>query len=114
MAAAVLLGQSASAAIRDRLSSAVARVKPVVWRTRLKAVLSVDVADQLRKISVPVLYLRAKYDRVVPRSASELIAHHMPRLKMIEIDGPHFLLQTKPAESAAHLLAFAREIGFAL
>jgi pimeloyl-[acyl-carrier protein] methyl ester esterase len=114
IAAALLLGQSASSAIRARLSSEIARVKPAVWRSRLKAVLSVDVAVRLREISVPVLYLRAKYDRVVPRSASELIARFLPGLKVIELDGPHFMLQAKPAESAAQLLAFAREVGFAL
>jgi pimeloyl-ACP methyl ester carboxylesterase len=114
IAAAVLLGQSASSAIRDRLSSAVARVKPAVWRSRLRAVLSIDVTGHLCEISVPVLYLRAKYDQVVPRSASELIARHVPRLKVIELDGPHFVLQAKPTESAVQLLAFAREVEFAL
>lgn len=114
IAAAILLGQFASSAICDRLSSAVARVKPIVWRSRLKAVLSSDVAGHLREISVPALYLRAKYDRVVPRSASELIARYVPRLKVIEIDGPHFMLQAKPAESAVQLLAFVREVKFAL
>jgi pimeloyl-ACP methyl ester carboxylesterase len=77
-------------------------------------VLAVDVAELLREVSVPVLYLRAKYDRVVPRSASALIARCLPRLKVIELDGPHFLLQALPGASAAHLHAFADEIGFAL
>lgn len=114
IAAAVLLGQSATSTTRDRLSCAMARVKPAVWRSRIKSALAIDVTGRLRDISVPVLYLRAKYDRVVPRFASELIARHLPRLKVVELDGPHFMLQAKPAESAAQLLVFAREVGFAL
>ena len=113
IAAAMLLGRFASSAARARLSSAIARVKPAAWRARLEAVLSVDVAERLLEISVPILYLRAKYERVVPRSASALIARYLPGLKVIELDGPHFLLQAKPAESAAQLQAFVQELGFA-
>jgi pimeloyl-ACP methyl ester carboxylesterase len=114
IAAAVLLGHSASSATRARLSSAIVRVKPAVWRSRISAALSVDVAERLPEISVPILYIRAKYDRVVHRSASELISRYVPKLRVIELDGPHFMLQAKPAESAAQIQAFAREVGFSL
>jgi pimeloyl-ACP methyl ester carboxylesterase len=114
MAAALLLGQSATPATRARLSSAIAHVKPAVWRSRLKSALAVDVTVRLRDISVPVLYIRAKYDRIVPRAASELIARYLPKLKVIELDGPHFMLQAKPAESATQFVAFAREAEIAL
>jgi len=114
IAAAVLLGKSATSEIRDRLSSAIARVKPGVWRSRVQAVLSVDVTRHLSEISVPALYLRGEHDRVVPQSASELIARYLPRLKVIELDGPHFMLQAKPIDSAAQVIAFAREVEFAL
>ncbi len=114
IAAARLLGQSSSSANRARLSSAIARVKPAVWRSRISAALSVDVAERLHEISVPILYIRAKCDRMVQRSASELISRYVPKLRLIELDGPHFILQVKPAESAAQLQAFAREVGFAL
>src|SRR6185295_19214812 len=100
----------ASSVTQTRLASAIAPVKAATWRARLNAVLSVDVAERLHDISVPVLYLRAKYDWVVPRSASGLIARCLPRLKVIEIDGPHFLLQAKPAESAAQVQTFVQEI----
>ena len=76
--------------------------------------LSVDVSGRLREISVLVLYLRAKYDRLVLRSASELMVRYLARLNVIELDGPHFMLQAKSAESAAQVLAFVREVGFAL
>ena len=90
-----------------------ATVRPAVWRARLRAVLSADVAGRLSNVKVPVLYLRAENDRVVPRSAFEIIAHFLPKVSLVELEGPHFLLQAKPVESAAQVGAFAREVGFA-
>jgi hypothetical protein len=42
------------------------------------------------------------------------MARYLPGLKVIELDSPHFMLQARPAESAAQLVAFASEVGFAL
>ena len=113
IAAAVLLGRFQTAALCARLESVMATVRPAVWRARLRAVLSADVARCLSNVKVPVLYLRAENDRVVPRSAFEIIAHLLPKVSLVELEGPHFLLQAKPVESAAQVGAFAREVGFA-
>ena len=113
VAAAVLLGRSQSPTLRARLRSAIANVKPTVWRARLGAVLSTDVTALLSKVHVPLLYLRAAHDRVVPRSASELISQFFPKARVVELDCSHFLLQAKPAEAASQVQAFAREVGFA-
>jgi pimeloyl-[acyl-carrier protein] methyl ester esterase len=53
-------------------------------------------------IRVPVLYLRATRDRVVPRRASELISKLLPSVKVVELEA-HFMLQAKPVESAVHI-----------
>jgi pimeloyl-[acyl-carrier protein] methyl ester esterase len=113
LAAAVLLGQFRSPALCARLRSAIARVRPEVWQARLRAVLSADVTMRLAKVQVPVLYLRAAQDRVVPRSASELISHFLPKVRVVELESPHFLLQARPTEAAAQVHTFAREVGFA-
>jgi len=113
IATAMLFGRSQSPALRARLRSAIANVRPTVWQARLEAVLSTDVTALLSKVRVPLLYLRAAHDRVVPRSALELISQFFPKLQVIELDCPHFLLQTKPAEAAAQVHAFAREVGIA-
>jgi pimeloyl-ACP methyl ester carboxylesterase len=114
IAAAVLLGRSSSSIVRNRLAAAIAAVAPATWRARSRAVLSVDVVETLRRVQVPVLYLRGRSDRVVPRSAWNLIKSVLPSARIVELDGPHFLLQAKPAECAAQVTAFAREAGFAL
>lgn len=114
VAAAMLLGRWSSKAQRARLSTAMLDVGPAAWRTRLRAVLSVDVVSQLRAVAVPVLYLRGKQDRVISKSAYKLIKETLSSARVVELDGPHFLLQAKPVESAAEVVAFAREVGFAL
>lgn len=114
LAAAVLLGRDSSPLHRNRLSEAMRKVTAEAWRARLRAVLSVDVTAQLKAIKVPVLYLRATHDRVVGQSAWNLIKRSLPPARLAEIEGPHFLLQAKPVESAARITAFANEVGLAL
>ena len=105
-----LLGSFANDALRSALSRAVAQVSPSAFRARLKAVLSVNVSKQYLALMVPVLYLRASRDRVVPRSSSELVLLLNPRSKVVEIAAPHFLLQSAPAKAALAVRTFAQEV----
>jgi pimeloyl-[acyl-carrier protein] methyl ester esterase len=114
LAARVLLGRYRSKAIEMKLEQAIRAVSPEVWRGRLRAALSVDSTTDLCRIQVPVLYLRASEDKVVFSSASEVICRHVSTAKVMEIEGPHFLLQAKPIESAAAIRAFADEHCIAL
>lgn len=51
---------------------------------------------------------RATRDWLVPKSAGGLITTIRPATKVVEIDAPHFLLQTAPAQAAREVAAFAR------
>lgn len=110
MASPLLLGTSATPALRQQLDAALARVSIEVLRTRLRAVINVDVTDTLKRVSVPILYLRATLDRLVPRSACDLIVSLAPQTRIEEVRGPHMLLQTAPAETAAIVDVFARQV----
>jgi len=114
LSAVALLGRHSTPSRRQRLSAAMAQVSADAWRARLNAVLSVDVTWKLKAIKVPLLYLQAASDRVVPGSAWRHIKRGLPAARLEEINGPHFLLQAKPVESAARITAFAKELGFAL
>lgn len=109
LAASLLLGRFRSERIVVRLMEALRSVTSAVWKSRLQAVMSVDMTSCLSRIEVPVLYLRATEDRVVFRAAAELISQHVQRLRTVELEGPHFLLQAKPAEAAAAIKGFADE-----
>ena len=110
----LLLGRYGSDAMASALSRAIGAVTPSTWRARFAAVLSVDKIPLLCRIRVPLLYLRASEDRVVFPSASALISAHVRRSKVVAVEGPHFLLQSKPQQCAAVVRAFAREQDLAL
>jgi pimeloyl-[acyl-carrier protein] methyl ester esterase len=114
LAAALLFGRWSSQPMRCHLAAALSAVAPATWRARLRAVLYVDVADKLRSIRTPLLYLRGTSDRLVPRSAWDLIGKLLPTARLVELEGPHALLQTRPVESAAQVTAFAKEVGVVL
>lgn len=108
-----LMGAQADPALQGALAQAMSRVAPIAWRARLRAVLETDVTDKLPDIRVPVLYLRATRDKVVPKSAAELICRLVPGARLVEIDSPHFMLQTRAREAAVPVVAFLREAGLA-
>jgi len=114
LAAAALLGRHSTPVLRQRLSAAMCEVTTNTWRARLRAVFSVDVTSKLKTLDAPLLYLQATTDRVVPRSAWRQIKRSLPSARLEQISGPHFLLQTKPVESAARITLFAKELGSAL
>lgn len=105
-----LVGRRAGADVRREVEDAVARVAPEVLRARMRAVLEVDVTAQLRRVGVPVLCLRASEDRVVPTAAAGRIAEVRPDARVVEIAGPHLLLQAEPEAAAAQVTAYVREV----
>jgi len=104
-----LYGGRATPALRRAHAAAMARVSAGVLKARAAAVLAVDYRAQLRKVDVPMLYLRARGDRLIPRAAARTIIELRPDTELVEIDGPHFLLQTEPDACAAVVLRFLRE-----
>jgi pimeloyl-ACP methyl ester carboxylesterase len=89
--------------LRRAHSSAMAKVKASTLRARVAAILAVDQSALLRRIQIPIHYLLARGDRLVPRAAYQRIHLLRPDIGLDEIDGPHFLLQTKAVESAARV-----------
>jgi pimeloyl-ACP methyl ester carboxylesterase len=92
--------------LRRAHGNAMAKVKASALRARVAAILAVDHTAQLRKIEVPVLYLRAQQDRLVPAAALRKIERIRPDVFVEEFDAPHFLLQTEPFRCANAVLRF--------
>ncbi len=107
--APALLGKAGSPALRGALAETLARTSSAALAARLRAVLAVDVSAPFATLDMPVLYLRAAYDRIVPRRASEQAARLNPHVRVVEIRASHFMLQTAPAEAAQAVAAFLRE-----
>jgi pimeloyl-[acyl-carrier protein] methyl ester esterase len=101
----ILLGSFSSPRLRAALKAAVRKVSAKVFRRRLREVLNVDYSGKLRQINVPVLYLRAEQDRLLPASVPAQFSG-MKRFEMRSVNGPHLLLQAQPEASAAIVMEF--------
>ncbi len=103
----LMLGKWCTPALRTTLANSLAVVSSAAMRARLESALRVDVSELLKTIEVPLLYLRASNDRIVPRSAGDRIVSQSQRANLVEIMGPHFLLQASPEASAQVVRRFA-------
>jgi pimeloyl-ACP methyl ester carboxylesterase len=105
-----LFGSRATPELRRAHAQTMARVSPRVIRARVAALLAVDHRPLLRQIQMPMLYLRASRDRLIPSSAGRTIMDMRPDVELAEIDAPHFLLQTAPGQAAAAVVPFVRRV----
>jgi pimeloyl-ACP methyl ester carboxylesterase len=105
-----LLGRFTTPALRKALERAFSQVSAEVFRARLKAVLSIDTSARLAEVKVPALYLRASQDRLISPSASVQIAELCPQAEILEVEGPHCLLQAAPHEAARLVSGFVRAV----
>jgi pimeloyl-ACP methyl ester carboxylesterase len=111
MRARLLWGSDASAGIPGQAQRATARVAAAVLRTRLAALLTVDARAAAARIRVPMLVIRARHDRLVRSRATREILEAAPHAELVDVDGPHLLLQTRPRECASLVARFIRGLG---
>ena len=90
----------------DQGELAMAQLAPDVLRYRLKIISKVDVSRELSELRLPILYLQASKDLIVPASAARLVQELAPQTDLVRIEGSHFLLQSKPAAALAHMQQF--------
>jgi len=96
--------QPAAAPIQsERAIAGVAR--PVIAR-RIAALLTVDTTAALRQVEVASLIVYARDDRVISFAATRWLAARIPQARVVCIEGPHLLLQSKPQECASVVLEF--------
>lgn len=101
-----LFGTQANPSLTNMLRLALQKVSNKVLQSRLQEVLQVDVSAELAQLSqlaYPILYLRAKHDRLVPASAANAIQRIAPHTEISTLPGPHCLLQTN-SQSASDII----------
>ena len=106
----VLAGSNPPPWLRPAIRRIKTCVLPEVLSARLLEVLECDVREELRKVAVPILYLQAKDDRLVPASCLEEIVRVNPRVAVETIEGPHLLFQREPERTAGIVKEFARKV----
>jgi pimeloyl-ACP methyl ester carboxylesterase len=104
-----IFGKFSTDYLRVLLARTLAQVSLSVLRRRLKEVIMVNASTKLETVSAPLLYLRARHDCLVPADASAIVTQLSPHAQVVEIDGPHSLLQATPTEAAQIVAAFLRE-----
>jgi pimeloyl-[acyl-carrier protein] methyl ester esterase len=106
----LVMGRFATPELRQMQRDARRRVSSATLLARLQAIARVDVGDALKGTRLPTLYLRATQDRLIPRSAGQRYLRYAQAGRVVELEGPHFLLQARPQASAAAIRTFLREI----
>ena len=106
----LLLGHFATQHLITSLRRALSQVSAPVLQARARAVMTVDVSAQLAAVRVPVLYLQAQHDRVVPQNAAETIVKSLPSVQVVQLDAPHLLLQAVPGAAAQAVHAFLQPL----
>jgi pimeloyl-ACP methyl ester carboxylesterase len=103
---AFLLGGFATAPLIESVRATFNEVPPETFKARLGAVARCDARRALANLRVPLLYLRATRDRLVPRRCAEAMAQIATHMRIVDIEAPHTLLQVKPAAAAAAVKSF--------
>jgi pimeloyl-[acyl-carrier protein] methyl ester esterase len=102
-----LFGRFDSPRLRARLAEVRSLVSAKTLKSRLEAVARIDVSDKLRRVTVPILYLRAKRDRVVSGASCDYIKKIRPDAQAFDLDAPHLLLQAVPQDALSIIKKFA-------
>lgn len=102
----LVMGRFATPALRQMQLDMRRYVSPAALVARLRGVARVDVSDRLRGLKLPTLYLRATEDRLIPRSAGEYFSVLAQAGRVVDLEGPHFLLQARPRLAAAEVRKF--------
>lgn len=101
-----LQGRYASAELSALLEKALTMVAEPVIKHRAKQVLQVDVLKEFAALTLPLMYLQAKQDRLIWAFNAKTLLQLQPDMQLIRLDAPHFLLQAVPEQAAAQLKYF--------
>lgn len=102
------LGAGAGSAELALFREALAAVRPEVLAERLRSLRTIG--PYRERIVPPACYIQATQDRLVPEKAVDSFRALSPKLEVHPVDGPHFLLQSRPAECAVVVADFARRM----
>jgi pimeloyl-ACP methyl ester carboxylesterase len=107
------LGPDASAESIRQLRETIASVSPAVIAQRLAIVGRRQSFKRLPR-DLRCCYIRARQDRMVPAPCADWFRTQFKALQLREIDGPHFLMQARPRETAKLLTEEVRRISGAM
>ena len=105
-----LIGPNAPESLQVAVRAAIDAVEPGVMAGRLRMVLRCDMRQALTKVAAPLLYIQATKDKLVPPSCLAEIRRIRPDIRVVQIDGPHLILQRESKQSAEAIARFIHEL----
>lgn len=97
----ICFDKTVSTKIMDLLKISLTLTSPKIMALRMSEGIHIDVREALANLKVPCIYIKAKHDKLVSASASAEIKKTNGSINIIEVDGPHFILQTRVEECCA-------------
>ena len=76
----------------------------------MQEVLDCDARDELRRTTIPLLYLEATHDRLLSSSCKKEFSRLRPDTLFRSVPAPHLLLQREPQKAAAIMMAFINSL----
>lgn len=94
-----LIGWEGSPELVKAVSSIIRSVSPEVLIARMRMVIEADVTIQLASCTIPLMCISSTNDRLVTRRSISTLRSIKPELSSVQLNGPHCILQSKPAEA---------------
>ncbi|OGO84312.1 MAG: hypothetical protein A2203_15840 [Chromatiales bacterium RIFOXYA1_FULL_46_5] len=104
-----LQGRYASAELSVLLEKALTMVPEQIIKHRAKQVLQVDVLPEFATLTLPLMYLQARQDRLIWAFNAKSLLQLQPAMQLVRLDAPHFLLQAVPEQAAWQLKLFIQQ-----
>jgi pimeloyl-ACP methyl ester carboxylesterase len=105
-----MLGGFSNPTVCELIQKAIKSVPAETIKSRMIEAMSANVEEELVKINVPILYLKATVDWFIPNWVSAGIKRLKPDVQIADVEGPHFLLQANPRVASAVILSFTAKV----
>jgi len=106
-----ILGRESYQQIAVKALDAIKSVGPDVIAARVKAILEVNVEEELGRCDVPILYMAGGKDHLIKKHNIDSIKKIKSDVKVSEIDTQHLILQLEPKIAAAEIEKFLNRLG---
>ena len=106
----VLLGKQANMEMYQLLAQVIRGVPTKILAYRIQEVLKVDAMAALSSLEVPLLYLQATQDKLIRKSSVRRMRRVQPMMEVVEVVGPHLVLQVNPKRSWQVISDFVQKL----
>jgi len=107
---AALLGSVERQDLKETLRRVLATLPPRNHKSPCLGGSSDRQSDRLRAVSCPILYLHARFDRLVSRKCLDEVTSLRPHCEVRTLNAPHMLLETHPVEAASAIDDFCEQL----